>query len=226
MIRLVAVIGILLCTSGCGVKGVAEVKYVQSPNSLPAAGSVFVEGIGGGDGGAAYGWLAMYGYEKAPSSDQAAYVVHISDQTVPVYTTCNEGVDVGTTRRGLNKFQGNGDVVCSTVYGYQLYVVMRRQIQGQPATEPSLVEIEAVIPQDSVDDPQHPPFPPATISDLLLESAFAIFPGVEGTTKELILHESADLFCITTVGGFLNPTTIHCRKPDAPPGILTSAPSS
>jgi hypothetical protein len=224
MIRLMAVIGILLCTSGCGVL-VAEVKYVQSPNSLPAAGSVFVEGIGGGDGGAAYGWLAMYGYDKAPSSDQAAYVMHISDQTVPVYTTCSEGVDVITTRHG-DKFKGNGDVVCNTVYGYQLYVAMRRQIQGQPATEPSLVEIEAVIPQDSVDDPQHPPFPPATISDLLLESAFAIFPGVEGTTKELIFHVSGDLVCIKTVGGFLNPTTIHCRKPDAPPGILTSAPSS
>jgi hypothetical protein len=192
MIRLVAVIGILLCTSGCGVLGLAEVKYVHSPNSLPAAGSVFVEGVEGGDGDAAYRWLAMYGYNKAPSSDQAAYVVEISELSAPAYV---------------------------------LYVVMRQQIQGQPATEPPLIEIVADIAWVDRDDPLFPRTPSAAIS-YLLESAFAIFPGVEGTEKSLSFHKSGDLVCIKTAGGFLSPTIVHCRKADAPPGVLAETPAS
>jgi hypothetical protein len=202
----------------------AEVNYVHSPNSLPPAGSVFVEGIGGGDGGAAYGWLAMYGYNKAPSSDQAAYVVHISDQIAAVDTSCTEGVDITTTKHG-EKFEGNGDVTCSTLHAHQLDVVMRRQIQGQPATEPPLVEIADWIAVAGVDNPLFP-LTDSARNSYLLESTFAIFPGADRTTKELIFYKSGDLVCIKTAGGFWSPTVIHCRKSDAPPGVLAATPAS
>jgi hypothetical protein len=217
--RIAAMCVLLLSTAGCGLVGDATVTYLRSPNGPPPPGTVYVDSLGGYTD-PAYAWLALYGYEKAPSSDSATYLVHLDEGVGTYVTLCSEGVDETFTQRGRPVFLGDGDVKCGDMFGPELHVVMERRVEGQAQTigDP-LVEISAVTFANT----GPPPFPPA-IAARLSDFAFGGFPGVAGTTKTLFLQVTQDQVCVIIGSIFLR--DIHCRPPDAVPAVLPNAPAS
>jgi hypothetical protein len=205
MTRMILALCLLLCATGCATREVADLEYVHSPGSPPAPGTVEVSSSDV-HRDVAYAWLRMYGYKQAPIASEATYVVDI-DVYYP-YLVCDPNVSGDGAL-------ASGPPICHLEPNPGLDMIMRRR--GASMFEPPLVEIKAESFTRSDDLPHR---------DLLLELIFANFPGIEGESKNLFLEKSGDLLCVVRKVFFFTTTVYHCRAPDAPPGVVTSAPNS
>jgi hypothetical protein len=217
MIRFILAMGISLCTAGCGITSIAIVNYVHSPNAPPPPGTVFVELPENDpdypvDAADAYGWLGMYGYQKALSVADATYILRIegkSAQQVCGYET------VGTDVNGNEQTAWE----CDMAFVPELHIFMWRRAQSQaPKADSPFVEVD-------VKTGDRPPYSATTMSRLL-EFAFTVFPGVEGGHEGYFLKKTGSLVCVESTRPIAQHTIYHCRAPDAAAGVLSSAPAS
>jgi hypothetical protein len=215
---------VLLGTSGCNHIMITNVDYIHSPGSPPPQGTVFIPPVihqlDGPENSEvlvddAYAWFRLFGYGTAPSAGEADYLVILDLFTKTICVPYTETTTV-VTKQGEKTVLGDTIPCNSAFYSPSVHIAMRPRVEEpQQAAQQPLVEIEAEGFAFSQADTDYP---------LVLELAFAPFPGIERKRMNLWFEKKGDLLCVGTDIWHKPPD--HCREPDAPPGVLTSAPTS
>jgi hypothetical protein len=204
--RTILALSLLTGIGGCAPTiGEADVWYLHSPNHPPPPGTLFIATTDMLAASDAYAWLRLLGYEQAASAERADYLATL--QTAVVIGGC--------TQLPHGKRCVRGDI--------SDYALVRFTMRpaGGAQSGPPLVEIEAEgAGHEGYPDASEEEYLEASIP-LVIELAFADFPGVAGARRTLSLKQRGNLVCVRTTMVDRAP---HCRESLAPPGVLAVAP--